>query len=205
MNALVTATVKTTRRLQSMSNVLLACLAGTDLLVGTVTLPASIAAEIFAIADGSTTTYCNFMNKIVVPLRFLSVLASLFHLPVISADRYIALKYSLRYEQIVTKFRIKIAIIIAWFIATVYTIFRALSASSVLSFVLQFMVVLDLLIVVYCHISLYFISRRHEKQIRSEQIPGEAAAKFHEEKKAWKTTAIIIGCVFFCLLPGLLI
>ena len=185
-----------------MSNVLLACLAGTGLLVGTVTLPASIAAEIFAIADGSTTTYCNFMNKIVVPLRFLSVLASLFHLPVISVDRYIALKYPLRYELIVTKFRIKIAIIIAWFIATVYTIFRALSASTVLSFVLQFMAVLNLLIVVYCQISLYFISRRHEKQIRSEQMPGETAAKFRKEKKAWKTTAIIIGCVFFCLLPG---
>jgi len=115
---------------------LLAFLAGTDVLVGTVTLPASIAAEIFAIADGSTTTYCNFMNKIVAPLRFLSVLVSLFHLPVISVDRYIALKYPLPYEQIVTKFRIKITIIIAWFIATVYTIFRALSASSVLSFVL---------------------------------------------------------------------
>ena len=86
-----------------------------------------------------------------------------------------------------------------------YAIFRALSASSVLSLVLQFMVVLNLLIAVYCHISLCFISRRHEKQIRSEQIPGEAAAKFHEEKKAWKTTAIIIGCGFFCLLPGLLI
>ena len=54
----------------------------------------------------------------------------------------------------------------------------------------------------YCHISLYFISRGHEKQIRSEQMPGEAAAKFREEKKAWETTAIIIGCVFFCLLPG---
>ena len=189
MNALVIAAVKTRRRLQSMSNVLLACLAGTDVLVGTVTLPASIAAEIIAIADGSTTTYCNFMNKIVAPLRFLSVLA------VISVDRYIALKYPLPYEQIVTKFRIKIAIIIAWFIATVYTIFRALSASSVLSFVLQFMAVLNLLTVVYCHISLYFISRRHEKQIRSEQMPGETAAKFRKEKKAWKTTAIIIGCV----------
>jgi len=57
--------------------------------------------------------------------------------------------------------------------------------------------VLNLLIVVYCHISLYFISQHHEKQIRSEQMPGETAAKFREEKKAWKTTAIIIGCVFF--------
>ena len=202
MNVLVIAAVKTRRRLQSMSNILLACLAGTDLLVGTVTLPTIIVAEIFAIADGSTTTYCNIIRKIVAPLRDVSVLASLFHLPVISVDRLIALKYPLRYEEIVTKFRITIATIIAWFIATTYTIFNNLFASSLFSFVLQFMAVLNLSIVVYCHISLCFISRRHEKQIRSEQMPGEAASKFREEKKAWKTTAIIIGCVFFCLLPG---
>ena len=44
-NVLVIAALKTRRRLQNTSNVLLACLAGTDLLVGTATLPASIAAE----------------------------------------------------------------------------------------------------------------------------------------------------------------
>ncbi|KAL9988078.1 hypothetical protein ACROYT_G002479 [Oculina patagonica] len=67
MNALVIVAVKTRHRLQTMSNILLASLAGTDLLMGTTTLPASVAAEIFAIADGSVTTYCTFVNKIVSP------------------------------------------------------------------------------------------------------------------------------------------
>ena len=67
-NMLVIAAVKTRRRLQNMSNILLACLAGTGLLVGTVTLPASMAAEIFAITGGSVTMYCSTKNKIVSPL-----------------------------------------------------------------------------------------------------------------------------------------
>ena len=83
-NMLVIAAVKTRRRLQNMSNILLACLAGTDLLVGTVTLPASMAAEIFAIAGGSATMYCSIKNKIVSPLRFFSVLTSFLHLAVVS-------------------------------------------------------------------------------------------------------------------------
>ncbi len=84
MNALVIVAVKTRHRLQSMSSTLLATLAGTDLLMGITTLPASIAAEIVAIADGSVTTYCTFVNKIFSPLRFLSVVTSTFHLGVIS-------------------------------------------------------------------------------------------------------------------------
>ena len=140
-SVLVIAAVKTRCRLQSNSNMLLACLAGTDLLVGAATLPSSIAAETFAIADGSVKTYWNIMNKMVSPLRFLSVLASLLNLPVISVDRYIALKYSLCYEEIVTKFRISIA--------AMYTMFRVTFVSLILSSVLQYMMILNLLIIVY--------------------------------------------------------
>ena len=202
MNVLVIVAVKTRRRLQSTSNILLACLAGTDLLVGTVSLPASIVAEIFAIADGSVTTYCNITNNMASPLSFFSVFASFLHLAVVSVDRYIALKYSLQYEDIVTKFRITIAVAVAWFIAGVYTILRALVVSSLISFVIRCIMILVLLLIAYCHVSLFFVTRRHEKQIRSKQTPGEGAAKFREEKKAWKTTTIIIGCAFLCVLPG---
>lgn len=52
--------------------------------------------------------------------------------------------------------------------------------------------------------TVYLITRRHEKQIRTEQISGEDAAKYLEEKKAWKTTTIIIGIIFLSYLPPLL-
>ena len=51
-------------------------------------------------------------------------------------------------------------------------------------------------------VSVYVVSRRHKKQIRTGQMSGVAAADFREQRKAWKTTTIIIGCVFLCLLPG---
>ena len=198
-NVLVIAAVKTRCRLQSNSNILLACLAGTDLLVGAATLPSSIAAEIFAIADSSVTTYCNIINKIVSPLRLISVIAFVLHLPVISVNRYIALKYFLHYKEIVTKFRIKIAVGISWFIATMYTMFRVIfGRSAILSSVLQYMMILNLLITVFCHVSVYFVSRRHEKQIKTEQMPGVVVANFTGTEE----TTIIIGCVFLCLLPG---
>ena len=63
MNSLVIVAIKSRQRLHNMYNILLACLAGTDLLVGTVTQPTYIAMEIFGISDGSVNTYCNIFEN----------------------------------------------------------------------------------------------------------------------------------------------
>ena len=204
MNSLVILAVKTRHSLQTMSNILLASLAGTDLLVGTITLPASIVAEIFVMAGGSMTTYCTFTNNFVSPLRDLSALTSIFHLGVISVERYIALKYCLRYETIVTKFRLKIAIAFTWCLSGLYILFKVSTVTSRRSSIVsQFLVLACLLIIVYCHGTVFIITRRHERQIQTEQIPaGEEIERFLKEKKAWKTTCIIIGFLVLCLLPG---
>ena len=207
MNALAIAAVKRTRRLQSASNILLASLAGTDLLTGTTIFPASIAGEIFAITGGSVTTYCTLVKNIVSPLRFLSVLTSLSHLGVISVDRYIAIRHSLQYYNIVMTFRLVIAIAFeSWCLARVFTIFKLLVDTSLPVFVLQGLAFTCVLILVYCHVSVYLVTRRHERQIRTEQIPtGEDIEQFLKEKKGWKTTGIIIGFVVLSLLPGVFI
>ena len=198
-NMLVIMAVKTRPRLQSMYNILLACLAATDLLVGTITQPTFIAVEIFGIAGDSVATYCSIFENILKPLLFLSILPSLFHLTLISVERYTALKCALRYHEIVTKLRLTIAVTFSWFLAVVYTLLRMLKINSLASAVYAarpFLLILCLLVIAYCHIVVYSITRRHKKQIITEQISGEVAAKFLEEKKAWKTTSIIIGFAF---------
>ena len=98
MNVLVITVIKTTPTLQIMYNILLTCLAATDLLVAmeTVRLPTVIAAEIFAIAGGSGVTYCTIKNNIAASFLNISILASLLHLVVISVERYMAMKFVLR-------------------------------------------------------------------------------------------------------------
>ena len=55
--------------------------------------------------------------------------------------------------------------------------------------------------ILFCHLSVYFVIRRHEKQIKCEQISPQAAAEFAKEKKALKTTRIIIMALLVCLFP----
>ena len=95
MNVLLIIAVKTRARLQSKYNILLACLSGTDLLVGTVSQPASIAGHIYVIQGLSLIELCRFHTE-TYALFIIPIVSSLFHLTIISIDRFIAMKYTLR-------------------------------------------------------------------------------------------------------------
>ena len=97
-----------------------------------------------------------------------------------------------------------VAVTFSWCIAGIYTLLRMLATNLLTKVTLLFLAICSLLVIVYSHVAVYLVTRRHEKQIKTEQISGEAAAKFLEEKKAWKTTSIIIGFVFLSYLPGVL-
>ena len=95
-----------------------------------------------------------------------------------------------------------VAVICTWLKVLVYIVYAYLVSGKTPFSALSLMIAGNLSMIAYCHISVYAVSRRHRRQIISEQISQAAIAKFLEQKKAWKTTAIIIGvaCLFF--LPG---
>ena len=77
MNVLVIMAVKTRRRLQSNYNILLACLAGTDLLVGVASQPTFIAGQIYVIKGLSLIEYCRYYEETYL-IFVIPILASLF-------------------------------------------------------------------------------------------------------------------------------
>lgn len=202
LNALVIVAVKTKRRLQTRHNILLASLAGTDLVVGIASQPAFIAREIFRLTGGSFSVYRTLYHITQIATTALC-LASLFHLVLISMERFVAMKYSLRYNTILNKFRITVAVSCSWLITIAYCVLRMASPKIVQSTKLaHVLAALSLSVIIYCHISVYSVCRRHQIQIKSEQVSQEVTAKFSEEKKAWKTTGIIIGGVLICYFLG---
>ena len=208
LNAIVIVVIKTKQRLQTRSNILLASLAGTDLAMGLTAQPAFIATVISRLVYGSLSVFDtsrlldNTKNAIFVVLGF----ASIFHLVLISADRFVAMKYSLRYDTIVTKFRITVAAACGWLFPVIYVFIRFIVLPEIIPKIMlvHFVVAICLLVIIYCHGSVYFICRRHLIEIKSTQPSQEATAKFLEDKKAWKTTGIIVGGLFMCYIPELL-
>ena len=113
LNLLVMIAVKTKARLQRKSNIALACLASTDLLVGFAAQPLLIAVMVNLLKGDTTTGVCSLH----IAVRFFANLfffASLIHLFLITMDRCIAIMYPFIYIQTVTKARVLIGSALAW-------------------------------------------------------------------------------------------
>ena len=204
MNALVIIAIKTRRRIQSVYNILLACLAGTDLAVALVSQPLFIAQEIFFLSGASVEDYCHFYGKTVFFCLFPSI-ESLLILALLSMERYIAMKFSLRYASLMTTPRLTGAVLCTWIISVISVILRLIPMTYSFAVVFVYVTVIPAIsIIVFCHTTVYLVSRRHVSRIRTEQLPSETKTKFVEERKALKTTSIINVFVFLSFVPSLL-
>ena len=206
MNVLVIVAIKTRRRLQSTCNILLACLAVTDLAVGVVSQPLFIAQEIYFLSGASLVDYC-YLFRLIVYVLLVPNIESLLILAILSTERYVAMKYSLRYNSIVTTPKLIRVVVCGWVISAIPLItslipgIRFAGLSALLAYIT---VIPPFLVIVFCHTKVYFISRRHMNQIKTEQLPSTTKAKFLKERKALKTTSIIIGFLFLSIMPSVL-
>ena len=205
MNVLVIVAVKTRRRLQSTYNILLACLAVTDLAVGVVSQPLFIAQEIYFLSGPSQVDYCFFYKNIVF-IYLVPCIESLLILALLSTERYVAMKFSLRYASIVTTPRLIGAVVCSWLISAIPLIsyLTQLTRSTLSGLPVYVTVIPAILVIVFCHTTVYFVSRRHMNQIKTQHLSSETKAKFQEERKAFKTTSVILAFLFLSYVPGIL-
>jgi len=205
MNVLVIVAIKTRRRLQSTYNILLACLAVTDLAVGVVSQPLFIAQEIYFLSGASQLDYCYFYKKIVF-IYLVPCIESLLILAILSTERYVAMKFSLRYASVVTTPRLIGAVVCSWLISAISLIswLTSLTRSTLSGLLVYVTVIPAILVIVFCHTTVYFVSRRHMNQIKTQHLSSETKAKFQEESKAFKTTSVILAFLFLSYIPGIL-
>ena len=119
LNMLIILAVAARRRLQTNSNILVAWLAVLDLSSGLVVRPIFIAQELKRIFGHGP--YCTLEKASLVAITG-NVVTSLGILVLISIDRYISIKYPLRYQTIVTKHRIKLGLVLVLFTGFLVTI-----------------------------------------------------------------------------------
>ena len=201
LNALVMISVQTKSRLRAhKSNVLLAFLALTDFTVGILVQPA-FAAVLIMLLLNEPRGYCVlkvFRHVTVV------VIASLFHLVLLTGERYIAMKHPFSYLTFVTEGRLLFASAMAWFLSISHSVLlllskpvylRCLGISSILSFA----------VISFCHVTVLGETRRHERQLAAQQATPEAREEIESNKKAFKLTSIILVLlILFVLIPGTL-
>ena len=201
LNALVIIAVKTKSRMRAIkSNILLACLATTDLIVGVIVQPMFIALMIIIVQGNITTRSCAVQG---IAKLVTSILCetSLIHLGLISGERYLAMKHPYAYNNgLVTEARMLICSVLAWLFSLILHISLILDRDVYL-IINNIFIALSFAVIVFCQILVYREVRRHEKQLSTQQVTEEARQKFLKDKRAFKLTAIVVSELFICYIP----
>ena len=210
LNALVVLVVVTKQQLRTVYNILLACLAVTDVLVGLLLQPLTVAAEIKHIFGLGP--FCMF-DTVLGVVGIGLCLASVGHLMLISVERYISIKFPLRYDDIVTEKRLLTGVVTVWLVSAVGIIAMIFLASintesdlySILLVAsdLMFIVVIAvyIVIIVSTHTAVFLEAKKHKRRLQTEQLPDEEAKRLKKNHKAAKTLTIILTALFFSYLP----
>jgi len=201
LNTLVIAVVKTKRRLQTHPNILLACLALTDLMVGLIVQLLHITMIVFQLQGKSYEDFCELILAFIISLTVCCA-ASLYQLTVVSAERYLAIKHAFTHSTVVTKTRRLVFSALAWIVAVLLASFQELSPIFISLF--HALPPASILMIFWFQVVVYVEARRHEKTILSQQVSIEARRKFMKEKKALKLTTIILVALFLSFCPSLI-
>ena len=202
LNILVMVAVKTKRQLRTMSNIALACLATTDLVVGLVLQPLHIISNTL-ILKGETDLFCSLSDiSMVITMKCLT--ASFNNLILTSAERYLAIKHTFAHENRVTAVRIIIASGLAWVAAIIFPIEYLFTSKKHLMTILAFSVMFFIYFpaMVYFNVAVYKEVRRSERQIAANQVSLEAREKILKNKRAFYTTVIVIFAIFLSYIPA---
>ena len=203
LNTLVIVAVKTKRQLRTTSNIVLACLATTDFVLGLAVQPLLIAAFCLLL-KGDADDFCSVSEMIMI-FTTKCYSASFNHLLLMSGERYFAIKHPFAYETRVTEVRIILAAGLAWLAAIVPpaktpSFKDGQVSSNILSGLI--MNIIFFVLMVYFNVAVYREVRRFEKHIIANQVSLEAKTKLLKNKKAFYTTAIVLLVIFFYYFPG---
>ena len=212
LNALVIFAVATRRRLRNNSTILLASLAGPDLLTGLVVLPFAFSLDLKRLLGFDS--FCSLEKAFIVTLTMVTY-ASISHLGMISIDRYIAIKYPLRYQEIVTETRIIFSIVLDWGFTLLVTInelvLALIDSESIYSLYMHvntiIQIVIGTLFVVVISLSygyIYSETRRQVKRLLYEQLPQEEIQRIKKDRKAVTTLAFILITLGLTYLPAII-
>ena len=204
LNVLVIMAIKRRPRLQTNANILLACLAVTDVLTGLLVQPSFIAWKTSVLKKININGIKELHN---VLLRGLAVCSSL-HLILVTSERLLAIKFALQYPYIATIRNIRVSVLAIWIFSFITGGLRFMEQYNVSKYAkniaLSLTLALTVIFIATAYIILYRETLRHQKMIKTQQLPQEEVERFVKGHRALKTTVFAVGAVLLCFLPMVL-
>ena len=208
LNILVITAVWIRKQLRSNANILLASMAVADLLVGAVSMPLSISLDVLLLRKDLSLTICNiaFANQLVM---YAAVCSSLYHLTVISWERYVAVTKWIEYRRVMHTSRTKMLAVKAWFLAVLTTMpARIIKAAGVqykyieiINTIFCLPAVVCMALIAYHYVRVYFGMRKttlFEMSINARKIE-------RREMGMAKKTMVLTLSLLICYIPSIIV
>ena len=204
-NAVVLWLFYKNQSLRTISNRFLASLCVADFLVGLVIDPVWIAIRFFTQPERT-----HILKQVINLLWIHSTAATVFNLCCVSVDRFIAIRFPLRYQDIITKQRCYAVIIMVWLISLFLPFSRILVDNRTniekLWFSLTFIVfVLPLTVVTLCYFWIFKAAKKQSRRIRRESHQSFNENNTPQSYKAIKTIGLVLIVYIVSWMPSLVI
>ena len=200
-NVLVLAAVWRNPSLRTPSTILLCSLAVSDLFVGFLVLPVNIAIALVPLSRSSSDPR---LSQASVVLTFQLCGVSFDTMTAISVDRYLALRYHMRYPNMMTSRRATCVAATFWCKNVILSLLSIWKKNTIFLVAVVF-VALCLFISSITYCAIYRIVRRHQHQIHAQQqavqsMNAEQNLKIQAKKRAANTFIYYI-CMLLCYFP----
>ncbi|XP_020604500.1 beta-2 adrenergic receptor-like [Orbicella faveolata] len=209
-NAVVLWLFYKNKSLRTISNRFLASLCVADFLVGLVIDPVWI-----TIRFATQPQRAHILKQVINLLWIHSTAATVFNLCCVSVDRFIAIRFPFRYQNIITKQRCYAVIIMVWLISLFLPFSRTLvgnrtNVESLWFSLTLITLVLPITVVTLCYFSIFKAARRQASTIKSggnHQNSNEknAPACAMQNYKAIKTIGIVLGVFIVSWMPSIVV
>ena len=202
-NVLVLVAVWRNPSLHTPSTILLCSLAVSDLFVGFLLLPVNIAIARFYILSGSSSNSRLFQARFFFTIQLCGV--SLETMTAISVDRYLALRYHMRYPNLMTSKRAMYVAATFWCKNVILSLLIIWKRITILLVAVVF-VALCLFISSITYSAIYRIVRHHQHQIHAQQqavqsMNAEQNYKIQAKKQSANTFIYYIF-MLLCYFPS---
>lgn len=206
-NILIVLALRKSTRLHPPSRLLLRCLTATDLCVGVLSEPIYatylISYKVKNVAHWNQ--LCEYTGSLTTLTFTVLSAVSLLTLTAISVDRLLALSLKMKYKQLVTLTRVRMAVVCFCIPSVVFgsMSFLNLTISKGFGYTVKFLCVI---ISTFCYAKIYFILRRHQAQTKDVRKPAqnigvEASMNMAKYRKTVSTAIWIQLSLAVCYLP----
>ncbi|XP_020916387.2 beta-4C adrenergic receptor-like [Exaiptasia diaphana] len=202
LNLLVIVTFVKTPSLRTPSNILILSLAFTDFVVGTLVQPA-YCARLLAVMANNTVVYRSVF-EVFSPVFVILIWASILTITAITVDRFLALHLHLRYQELVSRKRISMVVIMIWTFSVLWTCLFLLmrNVTVVIVHIDNFLSLSLLLLNIVLMLKISCVIRRHAAQIQVQNQAMNALPDVAVNiKRSVNIMYYVLGIFVICYSP----